>query len=137
MVADCGCLDERRLIGRRASDEIVNEDMKLWPFKVVAGNDDKPKIVVAYKEEKREFAGLEVVRMINEPTAVIAYVFYKRAGVDGKTNVLVFDFGGGTFDVSIMISDEKGIIKFKALGGDTHLGSEDFDNKMVNHLVQE
>ncbi|GJU91950.1 probable mediator of RNA polymerase II transcription subunit 37c [Tanacetum coccineum] len=118
-----------RLIGRRASDEIVKEDMKLWPFKVAAGNDDKSKIVVTYKEEKREFAGLEFVRIINEPTAAaIAYAFDKRAGVDGKMNVLVLS---GTFDVSFMITDEKGIIEFKATGWNTHLGSEDFDNRMV------
>ncbi|GJZ97594.1 putative mediator of RNA polymerase II transcription subunit 37c, partial [Tanacetum coccineum] len=80
----------RQLIGRRASDEIVNEGMNLLSFKVVAGNDDKPEIMVTYKEEKREFAGLEVVRMINEPTAdTITYAFDKRAGVDVKTNVLL------------------------------------------------
>ncbi|GJV97713.1 RNA-directed DNA polymerase, eukaryota [Tanacetum coccineum] len=70
---------------------------------VVARNDDKPEIVVTYKEEKKEFAGLEVVCMINEPTAdAITYAFDKRAGVDVKTNVLVFDFGGGTFGGTII-----------------------------------
>ncbi|GJS02275.1 RNA-directed DNA polymerase, eukaryota [Tanacetum coccineum] len=112
----------KRLIRNRASDEIVKEDMKLRPFKVVAGNDDKPKIVVTYKEENRELsvkefltkdagavAGLEVVRMINEPiTTEIAYALDKRVGVDDKMNVLVFDLGGDTFDVSMMITDEKG-----------------------------
>ncbi|GJT56201.1 putative mediator of RNA polymerase II transcription subunit 37c [Tanacetum coccineum] len=81
----------RQLIGRRASDEIINEDMNLLSFKVVVGNDDKPKIVVTYKEEKREYAGLEVMRMINEPTSdAITYAFDKRAGVDVKTNVLLW-----------------------------------------------
>nr|GEW03179.1 RNA-binding protein 39 isoform X2 [Tanacetum cinerariifolium] len=122
--------DAKRLIGRRASDEIVQVDMKLWPFKVVAGSEDKPKVVVTYKGERKEFtseeissmvlskmkgvaetylgstvkkavitvpayfndsqrqstkdaatvAGLEVIRMINEPTAAaIAYTLDKRA----------------------------------------------------------
>ncbi|KAI3705264.1 hypothetical protein L1987_75499 [Smallanthus sonchifolius] len=171
----------KRLIGRRASDKIVQEDMKLWPFKVVAGSRDKPKIVVVYKNEVKEFAaeeissmvldkmkgvaekflgssvekavitvpahfndsqrqstkdaamvaGLEVLRMIHEPTAAaIAYALDKRASVDGKMNVLVFDLGGGTFDVSILTIDDGGVVEVKATGGDTHLGGEDFDNRM-------
>ncbi|MFS7957475.1 putative Heat shock protein 70 family [Helianthus anomalus] len=162
--------------------------MKLWPFKVVAGSGDKPKIVVKYKNEDKEFAaeeissmvlakmkgiaetflgskvekavitvpayfsdsqrqstkdaamvaGLEVLRMINEPTAAaIAYALDKRAGVDGKMNVLVFDLGGGTFDVSILTIDDGGVIEVKATGGDTHLGGEDFDNRMVSYFVCE
>ncbi|KAD5961914.1 hypothetical protein R6Q59_014554 [Mikania micrantha] len=172
--------DVKRLIGRKASDKIVQEDMKLWPFKVVAGSQDKPKIAVTYKNEDKEFAaeeissmvlakmkgiaetflgtcvekavitvpayfndsqrqstkdaamvaGLEVLRMIHEPTAAaIAYALDKRAGVDGKMNVLVFDLGGGTFDVSVLT------IEVKAGGGDTHLGGEDFDNRMVSYFV--
>ncbi|KAI3809242.1 hypothetical protein L1987_25212 [Smallanthus sonchifolius] len=162
--------------------------MKLWPFKVVAGSDDKPKIAVTYKNEDKEFAaeeissmvlakmkgvaetflglsvekavitvpayfsdsqrqstkdaamvaGLEVLRMIQEPTAAaIAYALDKRAGVDGKMNVLVFDLGGGTFDVSILTIDDEGVIEVKATGGDTHLGGEDFDNRMVSYFVRE
>ncbi|KAI3809278.1 hypothetical protein L1987_25249 [Smallanthus sonchifolius] len=178
----------KRLIGRRASDKIVQEDMKLWPFKVVAGSRDKPKIVVMYKNQIKEFsaeeissmvldkmkgvaekflgssvekavitvpahfndsqrqstkdaamvAGLEVLRMIHEPTAAaIAYALDKRASVDGKMNVLVFDLGGGTFDVSILTIDEGGVVEVKATGGDTHLGGEDFDNRMVSYFVSE
>ncbi|KAD5961909.1 hypothetical protein E3N88_13382 [Mikania micrantha] len=180
--------DVKRLIGRKASDKIVQEDMKLWPFKVVAGSQDKPKIAVTYKNEDKEFAaeelssmvlakmkgiaetflgarvekavitvpayfndsqrqstkdaamvsGLEVLRMINEPTAAaIAYALDKRAGVDGKMNVLVFDLGGGTFDVSVLTIDDVGVIEVKATGGDTHLGGEDFDNRMVSYFVNE
>ncbi|KAJ0804670.1 putative Heat shock protein 70 family [Helianthus annuus] len=178
----------KRLIGRKASDQMVQEDMKKSLFKVVAGSHDKPKIIVKYKNEDIEFApeeissmiltkmkdiaetflgskvekvvitvpayfndsqrkstkddaviaGLEVLHMINEPTAAaIAYTLDKRADVDGKMNVLVFDLGGGTFDVSILTIDKGGLIEVKATGGDTHLGGEDFDNRMVGYFVRE
>jgi len=79
-------------------------------------------------------AGLNVLRIINEPTAAaIAYGLDKQ---DGERNVLIFDLGGGTFDVSLL-SIEDGIFEVKATAGDTHLGGEDFDNRMVNHFVTE
>ncbi|KAL9259018.1 Heat shock 70 kDa protein 5-like protein [Drosera capensis] len=82
-------------------------------------------------------AGLNVMRMINEPTAAaIAYGLDKKAAKTGEKNVLIFDLGGGTFDVSIL-SIEEGIFEVKATAGDTHLGGEDFDNRMVNHFVAE
>merc|ERR1719324_181966 len=80
-------------------------------------------------------AGLNVMRIINEPTAAaIAYGLDKKA--TGERNVLIFDLGGGTFDVSLLTIDD-GIFEVKATAGDTHLGGEDFDNRMVNHFVQE
>merc|ERR1712124_132077 len=80
-------------------------------------------------------AGLNVLRIINEPTAAaIAYGLDKKSS--GETNVLIFDLGGGTFDVSLLTIDD-GIFEVKATAGDTHLGGEDFDNRMVNHFVQE
>ncbi|XP_063287449.1 heat shock 70 kDa protein-like isoform X1 [Pelobates fuscus] len=80
-------------------------------------------------------AGLNVLRIINEPTAAaIAYGLDK--GARGERNVLIFDLGGGTFDVSILTIDD-GIFEVKATAGDTHLGGEDFDNRMVNHFVEE
>ncbi|XP_078160377.1 heat shock cognate 70 kDa protein-like [Carex rostrata] len=82
-------------------------------------------------------AGLNVMRIINEPTAAaIAYGLDKKASSTGEKNVLIFDLGGGTFDVSILTIEE-GIFEVKATAGDTHLGGEDFDNRMVNHFVQE
>ncbi|XP_039771591.1 heat shock cognate 70 kDa protein 2-like [Panicum virgatum] len=82
-------------------------------------------------------AGLNVIRIIPEPTAAaIAYGLDKKATRYGEKNVLIFDLGGGTFDVSILIIEE-GIFEVKAVAGDTHLGGEDFDNRMVNHFVQE
>ncbi|VAI04597.1 unnamed protein product [Triticum turgidum subsp. durum] len=179
--------DAKRLIGRRVSDPSVQSDMKLWPFKVIAGPGDKPMIVVQYKGEEKEFAaeeissmvlikmreiaeaylgstiknavvtvpayfndsqrqatkdagviaGLNVMRIINEPTAAaIAYGLDKKATSVGEKNVLIFDLGGGTFDVSLLTIEE-GIFEVKSTAGDTHLGGEDFDNRMVNHFVQE
>ena len=80
-------------------------------------------------------AGLNITRIINEPTAAaIAYGLDKKSG--GEKNILIFDLGGGTFDVSILSIDD-GIFEVKATAGDTHLGGEDFDNRMVDHFVQE
>ncbi|EEQ41915.1 heat shock protein SSA4 [Candida albicans WO-1] len=81
-------------------------------------------------------AGLNVLRIINEPTAAaIAYGLDKK-GSRGEHNVLIFDLGGGTFDVSLLAIDE-GIFEVKATAGDTHLGGEDFDNRLVNFFIQE
>ncbi|KAM8927812.1 heat shock cognate 71 kDa protein-like [Pelodytes ibericus] len=80
-------------------------------------------------------SGLNILRIINEPTAAaIAYGLDKKVG--GERNVLIFDLGGGTFDVSIL-TIEDGIFEVKSTAGDTHLGGEDFDNRMVNHFVGE
>ena len=80
-------------------------------------------------------AGLNVLRVINEPTAAaIAYGLDKKSSSKEK-NILIFDLGGGTFDVSILNIDG-GVFEVKATAGDTHLGGEDFDNRMVNHFVQ-
>ena len=81
-------------------------------------------------------AGLEVMRIINEPTAAaIAYGLDKKSTSVGESNVLIFDLGGGTFDVSLLTIEE-GIFEVKATAGDTHLGGEDFDNRLVNFFVQ-
>jgi len=80
-------------------------------------------------------AGLEVLRIINEPTAAaIAYGLDKVT--DTEKNVLIFDLGGGTFDVSLL-TIENGVFEVKATAGDTHLGGEDFDNRMVNLCLEE
>nr|AVP26831.1 heat shock protein 70 [Paralichthys olivaceus x Paralichthys dentatus] len=80
-------------------------------------------------------SGLNVLRIINEPTAAaIAYGLDKKVG--SERNVLIFDLGGGTFDVSIL-TIEDGIFEVKATAGDTHLGGEDFDNRMVSHFLEE
>ncbi|XP_071504548.1 heat shock 70 kDa protein IV-like [Diadema antillarum] len=174
----------KRLIGRRFTDKIVQEDMKHWPFKVI-NQRGKPAVQVEYMGEERilvpeeissmvltkmketaeayldqkvtdavitvpayfndaqrqatkdagEIAGLNVLRIINEPTAAaLAYGLQKK--VQDRQHVLVFDLGGGTFDVSVLLVDD-GIFEVLATAGDTHLGGEDFDNRMVNNLVRE
>src|SRR6185437_9703317 len=78
--------------------------------------------------------GLNVLRIINEPTAAaLAYGLDKKKG---ERTILIFDLGGGTFDVSLLQIDE-GFFEVKATGGNTHLGGEAFDNRMVDYLVQE
>ncbi|KAK9913495.1 hypothetical protein M0R45_037309 [Rubus argutus] len=82
-------------------------------------------------------AGLNVMRIINEPTAAaIAYGLANKAGWYTKRNVLIFDLGGGTLDVSLL-TISAGVFEVKATAGDTHLGGEDFDNKMVSHCVEQ
>ena len=177
--------DAKRLIGRKFSDSKVQDDMKDWSYKVVAGSGDKPMIRVEFHGETKEFApeeissmvltkmkevaegylgkkvtdsvvtvpayfndsqrqatkdaasiaGLNCLRIINEPTAAaIAYGLDKNK--DEDTNVLIFDLGGGTFDVSLL-NIEGGIFEVKATAGDTHLGGEDFDARLLRHLAEE
>ena len=80
----------------------------------------------------------DLMRIINEPTAAaIAYgLDKKKSGDDEETTVLIFDLGGGTFDVSLLSIDD-GVFEVKATAGDTHLGGEDFDNVLVDHFVKE
>lgn len=178
--------DAKRLIGRKFDDPYVQQDMKHWPFRVIAMSDGRPKIVVKHggqekslypeevsamvltkmKETAEAFlgkkitnavvtvpayfndsqrqatkdagtiAGLNVMRIINEPTAAaIAYGLDKK-GAQGERNVLIFDLGGGTFDVSLLTIEE-GIFEVKATAGDTHLGGEDFDNRLVEFCVKD
>jgi len=172
------------LIGRRFSDSLVQNDINLWPFKVIEGPTDKPMIMVTYKGEEKHFAaeeissmvlkkmreiaeaylgttvknvvvtvpayfndsqrkatkdavgiaGLNVMRIINEPTA--AAIAYGLDNADiGRRNVLIFDLGGGTTDVSLLTIDDC-TFEVKAVAGNTHLGGEDFDNRMVKHFVE-
>ncbi|XP_026398402.1 heat shock cognate 70 kDa protein-like, partial [Papaver somniferum] len=84
-----------------------------------------------------KIAGLKEMRIINEPTAAgLAYGLHMKATSDGVKNVLIFDLGGGTFDVSLITIDEC-IFEVKATAGDTLLGGENFDNRMINHYIQE
>ena len=177
--------DAKRLIGRKFNDPIVQSDMKLWPFKVVSGPNEKPLIEVQFMGEAKKFhpeeisamvlvkmketaeaflgqkvndavitvpayfndsqrqatkdagsiSGLNVLRIINEPTAAaIAYGLDKKG--QGEKNILIYDLGGGTFDVSLLTIDD-GIFEVKATAGDTHLGGEDFDNRIVDYCIQD
>lgn len=81
-------------------------------------------------------SGLNVLRIINEPTAAaLAYGLDKN--LTGEKNVLIFDLGGGTFDVSILTVSEGSLFEVRSTAGDTHLGGEDFDNRLVNHFIEE
>ncbi|KAJ3669367.1 hypothetical protein LUZ60_011317 [Juncus effusus] len=177
----------KRLIGRRFSDPSVQKDIKLWPFRVISGPMDKPKITVKYKDEEKQFypeeisamilvkmkqvaeayldctvtnavvtvpayfndsqrratkdagkiAGLNVIRIMDEPTAAaVAYGFDKLVGKGKEKTVLIFDLGGGTFDVSVL-KIKNGAFEVRATTGDTHLGGEDFDDRLMDHFIKE
>lgn len=180
--------DVKRIIGQRAHEQAVLDEMKRLPFKieklddglleieVVTSEGSAPKrfapeevsaMVLAHMKEIAEkdlgrpvskavitvpayfndaqrkatqaagaIAGLEVMRIINEPTAAaLGYgLDQQTAGNKEENFVLVFDLGGGTFDVSLL-RIEAGIVEVKATGGDTHLGGEDFDNCLVDWIV--
>ena len=80
-------------------------------------------------------AGLNVLRIINEPTAAaLAYGLDKNMTSEDR-NVLIFDLGGGTFDVSLLTISEGSVFEVRSTAGDTHLGGEDFDNRLVNYFV--
>lgn len=85
-----------------------------------------------------QIAGLNIIRIINEPTAAaIAYgLDKKKSGSNEECNILIFDCGGGTFDVSILNIDDS-VFEVRATAGDTHLGGEDFDTVLVNHFIAE
>jgi heat shock protein 1/8 len=172
------------LIGRKFSDSLVQNDIELWPFKVIKGLADKPMIAITYKGEEKHFAaeeissmvikkmreiaeaylcttvknavitvpayfndsqrkatkdagsiaGLNVMRIINEPTAAAIGYGLDKGGID-KRNVLIFDLGGGTTDVSLLTIDN-GTFEVKAVAGDTHLGGEDFTNRMLKYFIE-
>ncbi|KZO93887.1 heat shock protein [Calocera viscosa TUFC12733] len=173
----------KRLIGRMYKDKEVQEDMKHWPFKVLAKSDGRPAVEVDNGGKNQQFsaeelssmvltkmkqtaeqflgknvkhavvtvpayfndaqrqatkdagsiAGLDVLRVINEPTAAaLAY------GLDRSESsvIAVYDLGGGTFDISIL-EMQKGVFEVKSTNGDTHLGGEDFDILLVEHILGE
>ena len=172
--------DAKRLIGRKFTDEVVQNDIRQFSFKVEPDNQDRPVICVDYLEEQHKFypeqisamilekikniaskflgsevkdavvtvpayfndaqrqatkdagklAGLNIIRIINEPTAAaIAYGLNNS----GEKNILVYDLGGGTLDVTILTLDN-GVFEVKSTSGDTHLGGEDFDHIMREYV---
>uniref|UniRef100_A0A6C0LQH2 Heat shock protein 70 n=1 Tax=viral metagenome TaxID=1070528 RepID=A0A6C0LQH2_9ZZZZ len=176
--------DAKRLIGRNFNDNVVQDDMKQWPFKVI-NKEAKPHFQVEYKGELKTYspeeissmilshlkqaantylgttvtdavitvpayfndsqrqatkdagiiAGLNVLRIINEPTAAaLAYGLDKTS--DEDMNVLIFDFGGGTHDVTLLTLNE-GLFQVRATSGNSHLGGEDLDNRLVNWCIDD
>ena len=178
--------DAKRLIGRKFSDECVQNDMKNYPFKIIKDpNSDSPLIEIKYKNKIQhlkpeeisamvlskikvqiqtqlsineienviitcpayfnqnqrdstllaaKLAGLSVKRIINEPTAA-AIAYGLNSNFKNGKNVLIFDLGGGTFDVTVL-SVENTILEVKATNGDTHLGGEDFDQKLLEFCIK-
>ena len=169
----------KRLIGRRFSDAVVQQDKKLLPYESREGSNGDVEIkmgdkwykpaeisamvlqklktdaedklgekitdaivtVPAYFDDSQrkatkdagEIAGLNVKRVINEPTAAaLAYGFDKKK----NEQIAVYDFGGGTFDISILDVSED-TIEVKGTGGDTHLGGDDFDQRIIQYLIDE
>merc|ERR1719218_89611 len=117
---------------KETAEAYLGKDVKNAVVTVPAYFNDSQR---ASTKDAGSIAGLNVLRIINEPTAAaIAYGLDK--GSSQERNVLIFDLGGGTFDVSLLTIEE-GIFEFKATAGDTHLGGEDFDNRMVDHFVQQ
>ena len=92
----------------------------------------------SFASQAGTIAGLNVLRIINEPTAAaIAYGLDHKTKLERKgENVLIYDLGGGTFDVSLLRIEE-GVFEVKATAGDTHLGGEDFDNRLVEYFADE
>ena len=176
--------DAKRLIGRKFDDDIIKEDIKNFPFKVI-NKDGLPYIRVMHKGEDKDYppeqisayvisyakrtiesylgykvkkavitvpayftdsqrkatkdagriAGVEVLRIINEPTsAAIAYGLNNKS--KEEQNVLVYDFGGGTLDVSILNIDN-GVFEVKSTAGNGHLGGEDFDNVLTEECIKQ
>lgn len=169
----------KRLIGRRFSDDVVQRDVKILPYKIEAAENGDARVnmgdrpysapeisamilqkmksdaeaylgepvteavitVPAYFNDSQrsatkdagKIAGLEVLRIINEPTAAsLAYGLDKK----GEETIAVFDLGGGTFDISILEIGE-GTFQVKSTNGDTHLGGDDFDQRVMDWLVDE
>jgi len=123
---------------KRAAEASLNMTVKKAVITVPAHFNDQQR--QATKDAGR-IAGLDVVRIINEPTAAALAYGLHSAGADGaaaqdKPNVVIFDLGGGTFDVSVL-SMEGGVFAVKATGGDTHLGGEDFDNCVVDWSMKQ
>ncbi|MEU6549224.1 molecular chaperone DnaK [Streptomyces sp. NPDC046915] len=115
---------------KRDAESYLGEDVTDAVITVPAYFDDAQRQAT---KEAGEIAGLNVLRIINEPTAAaLAYGLDK----ENDQTVLVFDLGGGTFDVSLLEMGE-GVIEVKATNGDTHLGGDDWDQRIVDHLVKQ
>ena len=117
---------------KQTAEAYLGEDVKNAVITVPAYFNDQQRQAT---KDAGSIAGLNVLRIINEPTAAaIAYGLTDKS--DTEKNVLIYDLGGGTFDVSLLTIDN-GVFEVKATAGDTHLGGEDFDNRLINHFVKE
>lgn len=119
---------------KQTAEEYLGQEVKQCVVTVPAYFNDKQRVCT---KDACMIAGMTPLRIINEPTAAaIAYGIDKQQKGGAELNVLIFDCGGGTHDVSVLTLDD-GIFEVKATGGNTHLGGEDFDHNMVQHFTQE
>uniref|UniRef100_A0A7S1Q165 Heat shock protein 70 n=1 Tax=Neobodo designis TaxID=312471 RepID=A0A7S1Q165_NEODS len=118
---------------KEIAESYLGKDVKKAVVTVPAYFNDSQRLAT---KDAGTIAGLEVQRIINEPTAAAIAYGLDRMGDDQERNVLIFDLGGGTFDVTLLTIDG-GIFEVKATAGDTHLGGEDFDSRLVNHFVDD
>lgn len=119
---------------KRSAEAALGRPVKKAVITVPAHFNDQQRTAT---RDAGRIAGLEVMRVINEPTAAaLAYGLHSGNAESDKSNVLIFDLGGGTFDVSIL-SMEGGVFAVKATGGDTHLGGEDLDNAVVDWVQKQ
>ncbi len=178
--------DIKRLMGRKFSDPIVQEEIKKLPYKVIKAEGDKIRVEVKYKGEIKQYspeeisamilnymkqtaetfigheiknavitvpayfndaqrqstkdagaiAGLNVLRIINEPTAASIAYGLDKISEDKEKNIVVFDCGGGTHDISTLSLDG-GVFEVKSTCGNSHLGGEDFDNRLIDFCLDE
>ncbi|KAF8396229.1 hypothetical protein HHK36_017843 [Tetracentron sinense] len=128
--------DAKRLIGRRFSDPSVQRDMKLWPFKVIAGPGDKPLIVVRYKGVQKQFSAEEISAMVFSKMKEIAEAFLGET-VKNAVITVAANFNDRQRQATKDAGAIAGLNVVKATAGNTHLGGKDLDNRLVNHFVAE
>jgi heat shock protein 1/8 len=178
--------DIKRLMGRKFSDPIVQEEIKKLPYKIVKSEGDQLRVEVNYKSEVKQFspeeisamilgymkqtaesylghsvkdavitvpayfndaqrqatkdagiiAGLNVLRIINEPTAAAIAYGLDKISENTEKHIVVFDCGGGTHDISTLTLDG-GVFEVKSTCGNSHLGGEDFDNRLIEYCLDE
>eukprot|EP01111_Echinosteliopsis_oligospora_P009270 TRINITY_DN2690_c0_g1_i2.p2 TRINITY_DN2690_c0_g1~~TRINITY_DN2690_c0_g1_i2.p2 ORF type:complete len:273 (+),score=83.19 TRINITY_DN2690_c0_g1_i2:45-821(+) len=178
--------DAKRLIGRKTTDDAIQQDMKLWPFKVVPGKEENACVQVEFQGDKviispeeisaailqtlkwsaEEYlghpvtkavvtvpayfndaqrtatkdagaiAGLHIERIVNEPTAAALAYGLEQIQKGDPVNIMIFDLGGGTLDVTILTVDN-GVFEVLSTCGNTHLGGQDFDNRLVQHFAND
>ncbi|OEL16850.1 Luminal-binding protein 5 [Dichanthelium oligosanthes] len=139
--------DTERLIGEAAKNQAAaNPERTVYDAKRLIGRqyvDDAVITIPAYFNDAQRqatkdagaIAGLNVRRILSEPTAAaLAYGLDRKDAGGGERNILVFDLGGGTFDVSVLTIDG-GVFEVRATSGDTHLGGEDFDQRVMEHFI--
>merc|ERR1719248_308430 len=117
---------------RNIAEDLLGTDVKYAVVTVPAYFNDAQRQAT---KDAGTIAGLKVLRVINEPTAAAIAYGLDKMGTKGEKNVLVYDLGGGTFDVTLLSIDE-GVFEVKATAGDTHLGGEDFDQRLMAHFAK-